>query len=167
MRPAPLALSARRLAAFGGAGLIVALCAASCGARTGLEPDKDPLELLDASLDTTDGPDAFASGGSCPVSSINEENAAIAEAGVACMAGEQLLLCDVASSGVHGFANYCVTSSSSCSEVDDPSCEPQCNPGEFGLLCSELTTPAIAGCQILFPAPAVGSSGFAFCCPCL
>jgi len=167
MRGAIHAVSARRIAGVGVGGLVVGLSLASCGARTGLEPDKDPQAFRDGGLLDASDADVLGAGGSCPISGINEENAASEEAGVACMAGEQLLLCDVASTGIHNFDNYCVTSSSSCSAVEDPSCEAQCNSGEFGLLCSDLTTPNVPGCRTIFPSPSTGPSGFAFCCPCI
>jgi hypothetical protein len=147
--------------------MVAVLCAA-CGARTGLYADR--YEGPDASFGVTvitDAGDASNTGVSqACLAAIALEDKGTLDAGTLCMAGPQLLECDVASTGTHVFPNFCVTSAASCTAVGDPSCESQCMPGEFGIVCGDLTVPSVAGCRVLWPSPEHGGAGFAFCCSC-
>jgi hypothetical protein len=139
----------------------------ACGARTGLYADR--YEGPDASFGVMllgDAGDSSATGVSqACLAAIALENKGTLDAGTLCMAGPQLLECDVASTGTHVFPNYCVTSDPNCTAVGDPSCESQCMPSEFGLVCGVQTVPSVPGCRVvLMPGP--GGKGTAFCCAC-
>jgi hypothetical protein len=161
-----------------GLGVAVPLAAcvivmASCGARSGLDFDSSTAinrsesarvhakKISDGSVDQSNG----NGGESCiwPPSLTYGS----AEAGPAmCVAGAELLMCDVASNGRTPFDNYCVSSVPTCSAISDPSCESQCSAGEYGVLCAESTAPMASGCRLIWPAGNPDGDGFAFCCSC-
>jgi hypothetical protein len=149
--------------------LFCALGAGSCGARTGLytSTDRSFGSGVDASL--IGGADAqgleMGVSTSC-LASIAIETGMSIEAGTGCMAGPEILECDVASTGDHMYPNYCVTSALNCTAADDPTCQSQCSAGEFGVLCGELTVPGVPGCRVLWPSSDPGPSGLVFCCAC-
>jgi hypothetical protein len=139
----------------------------SCGARTGLDwdPKGDRTRsstMHDLNLDGS--PDQGNGGCHWPAALDYGSN----ETGPAqCVGGPLLLLCDVASNGISGFNNYCVSSEPSCSAISDPSCQSQCTSQEYGVLCAESTAPMAPGCRLIWPPGTPDGDGFAFCCGCL
>jgi hypothetical protein len=149
-----------------GAG-IWALVVASCGARTGLEPQRWQELYRDIYSDASapfDG-ETSGSGDECDWTiALDTLNAS--DGGGACMAGPELLECDVASNGATGFSNFCVTSTPTCNATSNPECQSQCSGSEFGVVCAGSDVPIAPGCRIVWPSPASGSEGMVFCCTC-
>jgi hypothetical protein len=148
--------------------VFAAVVAFSCGARTGLEPQRWQELYRDIYSDASTPFDGQTSGGggACDWNVALEALNASDGGGGACRAGPELLECDVASNGATGFSNFCVTSIPTCSATSNPECQSQCNASEFGVVCAGSDVPVAPGCRIVWPSPPSGSEGMVFCCTC-